>query len=126
MVELLGQRDDDALGAADVAEPVAVLVERHLSNEFRAVSAQAGDVLDVVDGEHDPMQAERVRRRVMRSGADRRGVWYFVSSIRPWPSGVRIIAMSTRTPSSALTRSTHRPSTSASPSSSTPSSTKKP
>ena len=28
------------------------------------------------------------------------GVWNFVSSTRPWPSGVRIIAMSARTPSS--------------------------
>ncbi len=24
------------------------------------------------------------------------GVWYFASSIRPWPSGVRIIGMPTR------------------------------
>jgi hypothetical protein len=28
------------------------------------------------------------------------GAWNFVSSSRPWPSGIRIIAMSTRTPSS--------------------------
>jgi catechol 2,3-dioxygenase-like lactoylglutathione lyase family enzyme len=39
LAELLGQRDDDPLRAADVAEPVAVLVLRHLSNEFRAVDA---------------------------------------------------------------------------------------
>src|ERR671918_1882647 len=38
------------------------------------------------------------------------GVWNFVSSSRPWPSGVRIIAPSTRTPSSPTTRSTQRPS----------------
>jgi hypothetical protein len=58
LAELLGQRDDDPLGAANVAEPVAVLVLRHLSshlsNEFRAVGSQAGDSgVDVVDGEHD-------------------------------------------------------------------------
>ena len=39
------------------------------------------------------------------------GVWNFVSSTRPWPSGVRIIAMSARTSSSPTTRSTQRPST---------------
>jgi hypothetical protein len=37
------------------------------------VGAQAGDgVVDVVDGEHDAMQAQRVGRRVLRLGADRR------------------------------------------------------
>jgi hypothetical protein len=51
LAELLGQRDDDPLGAANVAEPVAVLVLRHLSNEFRAVASQTGDSgVDVVDG----------------------------------------------------------------------------
>jgi NAD(P)-dependent dehydrogenase (short-subunit alcohol dehydrogenase family) len=51
--ELLGQRDDDPLGAADVAEPVAVLVLHHVSNEVRAAGSQAGDSgVDVVDGEH--------------------------------------------------------------------------
>lgn len=54
LAELLGQRDDDPLGAADIAEPVAVLVLRYLSDEFRAVGSQAGDSgVDVVDGEHD-------------------------------------------------------------------------
>jgi hypothetical protein len=38
------------------------------------VGAQADDgVVDVVDGEHDTMQAQRVGRRVLRLGADRRG-----------------------------------------------------
>jgi hypothetical protein len=41
-----------------------VLVLRHLAEEFGAVGAQAGDgVIDVVDGEHDAMQAQRVGRR---------------------------------------------------------------
>jgi hypothetical protein len=38
--ELLGQRDDDALGAADVAESIAVLVLRHLAEEFGVTGAQ--------------------------------------------------------------------------------------
>ena len=50
--ELLGQLDDDALGAADVAQPVAVLVLHQLAHEFGIVGEQAGeDVLDVLDGE---------------------------------------------------------------------------
>jgi hypothetical protein len=54
LADLLGQTDDDPLGAADETEPVAVLVLRHLADEFGAVSAQAGnDVLNVFDGEHD-------------------------------------------------------------------------
>jgi len=32
--ELLGQCDDDALGAADVTEPIAVLVPLQLADEF--------------------------------------------------------------------------------------------
>src|ERR1700676_4563623 len=52
--ELFGQSDDDALGAADVAEPIDVLVLRQLADEFGAVGAQArNDVINVVDGEHD-------------------------------------------------------------------------
>ena len=52
------------------------------------------------------------------------GVWNLVSSTRPWPSGVRIMAMSARTPSSPTVLSTHGPSTSVWPSSSIPSSAK--
>ena len=56
--DLFGQGDDDARGAAEVAEPEDTLVLRHLAEEFGAVGAQAGDsVVDVVDGEHDTMQA---------------------------------------------------------------------
>src|SRR6188472_3207665 len=54
LAELLGQRDDDSLGAADVADPVAVLVLRHPSHELRALGPHAGDGgVDVVDREHD-------------------------------------------------------------------------
>ena len=45
--ERLSQCDDDALGAAEVAESIHVLVLHHLANEFRAVGLQAGE--DVVD-----------------------------------------------------------------------------
>src|SRR5919205_1899799 len=71
--ELLGKSDDDALGATQEAEPVAVLVLRDLADEFATVAAQAGnDVFDVVDGEHDAAYAQRVRRRAFRLGSDRR------------------------------------------------------
>src|SRR5215218_7613687 len=71
--ELLGQSDDDALGATQEAEPVAVFVLRDLVQEFGTVAAQAGnDVVDVLDGEHDAAYAQRVRRRVFRLGPDRR------------------------------------------------------
>jgi hypothetical protein len=42
LADLLGQSDDDALGAADVTEPIAVLVLLQLANEFGAVGVQAG------------------------------------------------------------------------------------
>ena len=72
--ELLGERDDDALGAADVTEPILVLVLRQLANEFGAMGAQAGkDVLDAFDGEHGATYAQRVRGCVFRLSADRRG-----------------------------------------------------
>src|SRR5947209_1280117 len=39
----LCQLDDDSLGAADVAEPVAVLVALQLADELGAAGSQAGD-----------------------------------------------------------------------------------
>lgn len=46
-------------GAAEVAEPEDVLVLCYLAEEFGAVGVQAGDgVVDVIDGEHDTMQAQ--------------------------------------------------------------------
>ena len=54
--DLFGQGDDDAGGAAEVAEPEDALVVRHLAEEFGAVGAQAGHgVVDVVDGEQKPV-----------------------------------------------------------------------
>ncbi|GIH21354.1 hypothetical protein Raf01_95260 [Rugosimonospora africana] len=50
--ELFEQSDHHGLGSADVAEPIAALVLRQLSDKFDAVGAQTGnDVLDAVDGE---------------------------------------------------------------------------
>src|SRR5262245_6033682 len=71
--ERLGQCDDDALGAPDVAEPILVLVLHHLANELGAVGPQAGeDLVDVVDGEHDATNAQRVHRCVFWISPDRR------------------------------------------------------
>jgi hypothetical protein len=123
--ELLGQSDDDALRAAQEAEPVDVLVLRDLADEFGTVAAQAGnDVVDVVDSDHDAAYAQRVRRRASSSALTGGGVWNFVGSSRPWPSGVRIMAMSARTSLSPTVLSTQGPSTGVSPSSFIPSSAK--
>jgi microcystin degradation protein MlrC len=68
--DLFGQGDDDACGAAEIAEPVDALVLGHLANKFGAVGAQAVDgVVDVVDGEHHAMQAQRVGRSVLWLGS---------------------------------------------------------
>src|SRR5919197_6261149 len=73
-VERLGQCDDDALGAAHIAEPIAVLVLHDLADKLGAVAAQAAkDVIDVVHSEHDPTDAQRVHRRIFRLGPDRSG-----------------------------------------------------
>jgi hypothetical protein len=51
LADLLRQLDDDSLRAADVAEPVAVLVALHLADEFSAAGSEAGnDGVDVLDG----------------------------------------------------------------------------
>ena len=92
--DLLGQLDDDPLGAPDVTEPVAVLVRHKLADEFGAVTLQPiEDIVDALDRERDMTDAQRVRGR---AGSPPRpgGVWNLVSSSRAWPSGVRIIAMS--------------------------------
>jgi hypothetical protein len=48
-----------------VAGPIDVLVLRQLTDERGAVGTQARDnVVEVVDGEHDATNAQRVRRRI--------------------------------------------------------------
>lgn len=73
--ELLGQPDDDAVGAADVAVPVDVLVLRHLAHEFGAVGAQAAeDVVDIVDDEREARDARGVHRRPRRTAGGHRSM----------------------------------------------------
>lgn len=63
----LCQCDEDALGAAEVAEALDLLVLRHLAKEFGTMLLQAGkDVIDVSDGKHDAIEAQRPGRRVFR------------------------------------------------------------
>src|SRR3954447_3627444 len=79
--DLLGQGDDDARGAAQVAQQEDVLVLGHLAEELRAVGAQAGDgVMDVIDSEHDAMQAQRVGGGFAGPALTAAGAWYVVSS----------------------------------------------
>src|SRR6266571_3349788 len=71
--DLLGQPDQNALGASDVAEPIDVLVLNHLVDELRAVLAEPGQrVVEVVHGEHDAEVAESVYRGVPVIGDRRR------------------------------------------------------
>ena len=54
--DLFGEGDDNARGAAEIAEPENGLVLRDLAEELGAVGAQTTDgVVDVIDGEHDAM-----------------------------------------------------------------------
>jgi hypothetical protein len=43
LADPLRQLDDDSLRAADVAEPLAVLVALELADEFTAAGSQAGN-----------------------------------------------------------------------------------
>lgn len=91
-----------------IAEPVLVLVLDELADRFGALRAQTGDrIVDVFD-------------------RAKPGFRNFVNSMRPWPSGIRIIATSTLTPSSPLRRSTQGPSTGICPSIDIPRVAKKP
>src|SRR6266480_1253187 len=87
--DLLGQPDENALGASDVAEPIHVFVIDIFVDELRAVLAEPGErIVEVVHGEHDTQIAESVHRGVPVIG-DHRRRRNRESSIRPWPSGVR-------------------------------------
>ena len=125
-LEFLGQGDDDARRASHVAESVDILVLDHLADEFGAVGAQASD--SVVEASTVNMTLRRPSvfgGAIAGSISTNFGLRNLVSSSRPCPSGVRINTMSTRTPSSPLTRSTHGPSTGLSPSIVIPSAVKK-
>src|SRR6266511_3566526 len=74
LAELLGEPDEQSFGAADVAEPIRVLVLNHFANELRAALAEPGErLVDVVHGEHDAEVAESVHRGVPVIGDYRRG-----------------------------------------------------
>jgi hypothetical protein len=71
--DLLGQPDENALGASHVAEPIHVFVLDHFVDELRAVLAQSGQrIVEVVHGEHDAKIAEGVYRGVPVIGDHRR------------------------------------------------------
>jgi hypothetical protein len=54
LADLLGQSDEDALGASDVTEPILILVLRQFTNQLGSVRAEPGErVVDVLHGEHD-------------------------------------------------------------------------
>src|SRR5438128_8966105 len=70
--ELLGQPDNEALGAADVGEPIRLVVLHHFADQFAAVGAQArDDLVHTLDGEHDAADPEGVHRNVRGSRSDR-------------------------------------------------------
>ena len=74
LAEFLGKPDNDAFGAADITEPILVLVLHHLSDQPGAAGAQArDDVADVIDREHDAADSECVHRKVLGSRSDRFG-----------------------------------------------------
>ena len=119
--EFLGQCHDDARGAPHVAEPVHVLVLRHLADQLGTVGPEASH--GVVHASTANMMLRRPSvfgGAIAGSIATSAGLWNFVSSTRPCPSGVRIMMMSTWTPSSPLIRSTQGPSIGISPSSAMP------
>src|SRR5690348_15711499 len=69
--ELLGEPDEQPFGAADVAEPICLLVLHHVADELRAVLAQSLErLVDVFYGEHDAEVAERVHRGIPVIGDD--------------------------------------------------------
>jgi hypothetical protein len=73
-LELLGKRDDNALRAANVTKPVRVPILNDFADKLSAMGAQAREyILDVVNGEHDAMDAQRVDGGVLRFCSDRRG-----------------------------------------------------
>ena len=69
----LGQPDQNAFGASEVAEPIHVFVLDHFVDELRAVLAESVErIVEVVHGEHDAEIAESVDRGVPMIGDRRR------------------------------------------------------
>src|SRR5436309_4941027 len=73
--ELFRQLDDDPRGAADVTEPIDVLVALHLTDELGPVGAQAGEsCVEVVDRECEVANAGGIGRGLRVTAPARRGV----------------------------------------------------
>ncbi len=74
--DLFCQLDDDSLGAADVAEPVAVLVVHQLADELGAAGPVGRRLrgVDVLDEEGEVAEAWSVRGRLRVAALDRRRV----------------------------------------------------
>src|SRR5437763_8230157 len=73
LADLLGEPDENALGASDVAEPIHVFVLDDFVDELRVVLAEPGQrIVEVVHREHDAEVAEGVYRRVPVIGDRRR------------------------------------------------------
>src|SRR3954452_20320176 len=69
----LGQPDQNALGASDVAEAIHVFVLHHFVDELRALLAEPGErIVEVVHGEHDTQITQSVHRGVPVIGDHRR------------------------------------------------------
>ena len=65
LADLLGQTDENTLGASDVAEPIHVLVLHNFVDDLRAMLAEPGErIVEVVHGEHDAKIAKGVHRGV--------------------------------------------------------------
>ena len=95
-VEFLRESDEKPFRPADVAEPIRILIPDYVAHELRAALAKpAKRLVDIVHGEHDAEVAQGVHRGVAVIRDDRRHK-KAESSSRPWPSGVRIMAISTR------------------------------
>jgi hypothetical protein len=95
--DLLGQGNDDARGAAEVAEQEDALELCHLAEEFGAVARRRA----TVSWMSSTANMTRCRPSVFGGGfcgppRPAAGAWYLVSSSLLWPSGVRIIAISLR------------------------------
>jgi hypothetical protein len=69
----LGQPDENALGASDVAEPIHVFILDHFVDELRAVLSEPGErIVEVVHREHDTQIAQRIHGSVPVIGDHRR------------------------------------------------------
>lgn len=94
--EFLGESDEEPFRPTDVAEPIRVFILDYFAYELRAAIAEPFKrLVDVVHGEHDAEVAEGVDGGVPVICDNRRHEEAGRSS-RPWPSGVRIMAISTR------------------------------